>query len=120
MHASRVHRQRCAKQFYVSPFMEMAMHYHFRIVAPARRVAIGIAAHDATGPVLSACFTGQRQALSDATLLRGLLRHPMMAAQVLGGIHWEALKLWRKGMRTRPRPAPPADPVSIVLPARRR
>ncbi len=113
-----VHRQHCTKQFYVSPFMEMAMHYHFRIAEPDRRAAIGITVHDATGPVLSACFTGQRQALSDATLLRGLLRHPMMAAQVLGGIHWEALKLWGKGMRPRPRPAPPADSVSIVLPAR--
>lgn len=110
-----VHRQRCAKQFYVSPFMEMAMQYHFRLVAPDRRVVIGITAHDATGPVLSAGFTGQRRTLSDARLLRGLLRHPMMAVQVLGAIHWEALKLWRKGMRIRRRPAPPADPVSIVL-----
>lgn len=114
-----VHRQRCAKQFYVSPFMEMAMQYHFRVVAPDRRVAIGIEAHDATGPVLSASFAGRRRPLSDAVLLRGLLRHPAMAVQVLGAIHWEALKLWRKGMRVRPRPAPPADPVSIVLPEQR-
>ncbi len=110
----RVHRQRCAKQFYVSPFMEMAMDYHFRIVAPAHRVSIAIEAHDASGPILSAGFTGQRLALSDASLLRTLLRHPMLAAQVLGGIHWEALKLWRKGMRIQPRPAPPPEPVTIL------
>lgn len=111
-------RQRCAKQFYVSPFMEMAMHYHFRIVAPGHGTTIAIEAHDTDGPVLSACFTGQRQSLTDRALLRGLLRHPMMAAKVVGGIHWEALKLWRKGMRIRPRPAPPANAVSIVVPAR--
>ena len=113
-----VHRQHCAKRFYVSPFMEMAMRYHFRLIpaGPDAGRQSASTVHDATGPVLSACFAGRRQALTDATLLRGLLRHPMMAAQVLGGIHWEALKLWRKGMRARPRPAPPADPVSIVLP----
>lgn len=110
-------RQHCAKRFYVSPFMDMDMHYQFRVVAPDRRAAIAIAARDAAGPVLSACFTGERQEIADAALLRGLLRHPMMAAQVLGGIHWEALKLWRKGMRIRPRPIPPDDAVSIVSPA---
>lgn len=114
----RVHRQRCAKQFYVSPFMEMAMDYHFRLVAPADRVSIGIEAHDASGPILSAGFSARRQELSDATLLRTLLRHPMLAARVFGGIHWEALKLWRKGMRVLPRPAPPPNPVTVVLPAR--
>ena len=114
----RVFRQSCAKQLYVSPFMEMAMHYNFRLVTPHRRTLIAIETHDAAGPVLSACFTGERQVLSDSMLLRHFVRHPMMAMQVLGAIHWEALKLWRKGMRVQPRPAPPEDPVSIVLPAR--
>jgi uncharacterized protein len=114
----RTFRQSCAKQFYVSPFMEMAMHYHFRLAAPGHRAAIAIETHDATGTVMSACFTGERHALSDSMLLRAFLRHPMMAAQVLGSILWEATKLWRKGMRAQPRPAPPKDSVSIVLPAR--
>jgi uncharacterized protein len=111
-------RQHCAKQFYVSPFMQMEMDYHFRIVAPDRVATIAIQARDAAGPVLSACFSGQRQEMTDAALLRDLLRHPLMAAQVLGGIHWEALKLWRKGMGIFPRPRPPPDAVSIVRPAR--
>ena len=113
-----IHRQSCAKQFYVSPFMEMALHYHFRLTPPRNRVAIAIEAHDANGPILSACFAGQRRDLTDANLLRALLRHPLLAAHVLGGIHWEALKLWRKGMRFRPRPAPPADPISVVMATR--
>ncbi|WP_428490666.1 DUF1365 domain-containing protein [Rhodopila sp.] len=110
-----IHRQSCAKQFYVSPFMEMALNYHFRLSPPRNRVAIAIEAHDDAGPMLSACFAGQRRELTDANLMRALLRHPLLAAHVLGGIHWEALKLWRKGMRLRPRPAPPTDPVSVVM-----
>jgi DUF1365 family protein len=109
--------QRCAKHFYVSPFMDMAMQYHFRVALPAGRIAIAIEVRDAAGAVLSACFAGERRDLTDANLVRGFLRNPLPAAHVLGGIHWEALKLWRKGMRVRPRPAPPAAAVSIVRPS---
>ncbi|MBS0559296.1 MAG: DUF1365 family protein [Proteobacteria bacterium] len=111
--AAPVIRQACEKRFYVSPFMEMAMQYRFRLAVPAERALIAIEVRGANGTVLSAAFAGERRELSDALLLRGLARHPMMAAQVLGAIHWEALKLWRKGMRVLPRPAPPAQAVSI-------
>lgn len=111
-----VHRQSCDKRFYVSPFMAMAMRYHFRLAVPSGRAVIAIEAHDHAGVMLSACFAGRRQALGTGILLRLFLRHPMLALQVLGGIHWEALKLWRKGMRLHARPKPTADPVSIVWP----
>jgi hypothetical protein len=107
-------RQSCRKCFYVSPFMDMAMIYHFRLAAPAARAVVAIEAHDDAGLVLSACFGGRRAALSTGNLLRLLLRHPALALQVLGGIHWEAAKLWRKGLRPHPRPKPPRDPISIV------
>jgi len=109
-------RQRCGKRFYVSPFMDMDMQYHFRLSVPDGRTAIAIEVSKDGETVLSACFAGERQALTDAALLGGFLRHPLMALQVLGGIHWEALKLWRKGMRLRTRPKPPPHAVSIILP----
>ena len=40
-----------------------------------------------------------------------------MTLKVIGGIHWEALRLWRKGLRPLPHPAPPRDPVTICQPA---
>jgi DUF1365 family protein len=43
-----------------------------------------------------------------------LLRHGMLSLKVLGAIHWEAVKLWLKGLRLQPRPAPPHHPVTIV------
>jgi DUF1365 family protein len=109
-------RQRCDKALYVSPFLDMAMTYHFRVVPPAERVAIGITADDATGTVLAASFAGRHVELTDAALVRAFLRHALLAIRVLGGIHWEALKLWRKGVRLRPRPVPPVDAVSIAMP----
>lgn len=108
-------RQSCAKRFYVSPFMDMAMTYHFRLTLPHERLGLVVSAHDADGATLTASFAGTRAPLTDGNLWRSFLRHPLLAAQVLGGIHWEALKLWRKGMRLRTRPAPPADPITIAL-----
>jgi DUF1365 family protein len=114
-----IHRQECEKRFYVSPFMEMEMRYRFRLRLPGRGVSVAIEARDANGAVMTACLTGSRQDLTDRNLLRALPRHPMLAAQVLGGIHWEALKLWRKGMKPVARPNAPRDPVTIVHPERR-
>ncbi len=107
-------RQECAKDFYVSPFMDMALRYRFRLTPPAEKFGVAIEVRDDAGTVLTAGFAARRHALTDGALLRGFLRHPLLAAQVLGGIHWEAVKLWRKGMRVQPRPVPPPEPISIV------
>jgi uncharacterized protein len=107
-------RQRCEKRFYVSPFIDMNMTYHFRLHLPAETVAVAIAVSGPAGPVLTACFAGEARPLTDANLLRALLRHPLQAASVWLGIHWEALKLWRKGMRPRPRPDAADHAITIV------
>jgi DUF1365 family protein len=45
-----------------------------------------------------------------------VLRHGVLALTVIAAIHWEAVKLLLKGLRIQPRPAPPADFVTIVQP----
>jgi DUF1365 family protein len=107
-------RQSCAKALHVSPFMDMAMMYHFRTTLPADRAVVAIEGHDAAGPMIAAAYAGRRHALTDANLLRAFVAQPLLAMQVLGAIHWEALKLWRKGVRLRARPQPPAEAVSVV------
>jgi DUF1365 family protein len=107
-------RQSCAKQFHVSPFMAMAVRYRFRVTLPENSLSLCIHADDADGTILFAAFTGVRREFSDARLLRMFLRRPLPAGQVLGGIHWEALKLWRKGTGLHPLPPPPARDVTIV------
>jgi uncharacterized protein len=106
-------RQERRKLFYVSPFNGMEMRYRFRVLPPGERVALRILESDAEGPLLAAAFHGGRSALTTASILRALARVPLLTLKVVGGIHWEALRLWAKGMRLTPRPpAPPA--VSIA------
>jgi uncharacterized protein len=111
---SKTIRQTCEKAFYVSPFMRMGMTYAFRVVPPAETTAVVVHGDDAEGRVITASFTGRRRALSDAALFGIVLQHGMLSVKVLGAIHWEAAKLWLKGLRLQPRPAAPGHPVTVV------
>lgn len=112
--SARIIRQSCAKTFYVSPFMSMAMRYVFRVVVPDETASVVVHGDDADGRVISASFTGRRRVLTDTALLGMVLRHGLLSLKVLTAIHWEALRLWLKGMRLVPRPAPPDRPLTIV------
>jgi uncharacterized protein len=107
-------RQSCRKVFYVSPFMPMDMEYRFRVVPPARRVSVVIDGLGAEGRLITAGFSGRREDLTDGALLRAFLGAPALGLKVVGGIHWEALKLWRKKVGLHARPAPPAHAITIV------
>jgi len=108
------------KGFYVSPFMDMDLAYAFQILPPGERVSVAIDVRDAEGRVLAAAFAGHRQPLTDANLRRAWLTHPWMTLGVLAAIHWEALKIWLKGERIRPRPRAPRRPVTVAPAARAR
>ena len=106
--------QRCDKAFYVSPFMDMDLRYEFRVLAPTDRLSIRIDTFDADGLVLTARHLAKRTELTDAALLKAFLAIPFLTFKVVAGIHWEALKVWLKGVRLRKRPAPPDAPVSFI------
>ena len=110
-------RQVCDKGFYVSPFMDMALRYEFRVRPPAETVQVLIDVDDADGHLLSTGFVAERRELADGTLLLAWLTHPWMTLGVLPAIHWEALKIWLKGEKVRVRPTKPAWAVTVVRPA---
>jgi DUF1365 family protein len=105
--------QQCAKRFYVSPFMDMETMYRFRLAEPGARLALRIDQEGADGRRFVATHSARRAPLSDKVLLRACLAYPLLTLKVIAGIHWEALHLWRKGARVRPRPAPPGT-ITIV------
>ncbi len=102
--AGAVIDQRCQKLFYVSPFMDMAMSYAFRVAVPDERISVAIRAADRDGLLLVAALSGDRRALTDMALLRVLAAFPLLTLKVVAAIHWHALRLLLKGFRLRPRP----------------
>ncbi len=109
-------RQARDKLLYVSPFLDMAMSYAFRLRPPGDDVRLRILESDADGPILSATFAGQRVALSGSSLLRQCARVPFLTLKVIAAIHWEALRLWAKGIRLAEHPPAPASAMSDDAP----
>ncbi len=105
--------QDCAKAFHVSPFMPMDLHYAFRVAPPAAQFSLSITVADAAGPVLVAAHAASRRPLSDAALLQVFFTHPLLTLKVVGGILWEAARLWRKRVPVHTCPPPPDHRVTI-------
>jgi uncharacterized protein len=66
---------------------------------------------------LVAALAGERRVLSDSVLLGILATIPLLTLKVVAAIHWHALRLLLKGFRLRPRPLPPAVPVTAPVTA---
>nr|WP_082708361.1 DUF1365 domain-containing protein [Marinobacterium profundum] len=102
------------KCFYVSPFMPLDCRYRFRMQAPDNRIGVHIEQHHADSLMFRASFSGVRRPLNDRSLLQACFRYPLMTLKVVAGIHWEALRLWCKGLRIQPKPAPPSHSLTLA------
>ncbi len=109
----RTAQQSCDKKFYVSPFNKVEGHYDFTIQTPGDELKLGIRFTNAQGPCLNAWFSGVKQQLTDTALLKSFLGLPLLPLKILGGIHWEAAKLWFKGMKLVNRPEPLKPNITI-------
>lgn len=110
---ARIIRQSADKSFHVSPFMDMDQRYDFTLTEPGERLSVAILQSDADGPIFTASFAGAREAMTDRTLLAAFFRYPLMTLKVIIAIHFEAARLFAKGMRLKGRPADPDRAVSI-------
>jgi len=52
---------------------------------------------------------GKAAPLATATLARAFLFYPWMTLAVIARIHWQALRLWRKGVPFFRKPMPPVQ-----------
>jgi len=74
---------------------------------------IAVVERDHEGVILTATQKQSRVPLSDAALSRVFFSHPLLTLKVIGGIHFEAARLWAKGLRIVPRPPAPDQPVTV-------
>ncbi len=90
---------KCDKKFYVSPFMEMETFYNFRLLNPGKTLKVFIKQADSRGTLLTACQVGKKIKMSSKNLFFQFLKHPLMSFKVIAAIHFEALRLWIKGVK---------------------
>lgn len=96
--------QSCAKTLHVSPFMRMDMRYRFRGRDPVEQLALAIDGHDPDGLLIATAINGERRALTDGEILKAVLAVPFETLKVVAAIHWEALRLFLKGVPLAPDP----------------
>ena len=89
----------CNKKFHVSPFIEMDCSYSFKILKPENKLSVVINQNDKEGKLLFASQDGIKKELNNRNLLFSYLSHPLMSFKIIGAIHFEALKLWLKGIK---------------------
>lgn len=103
-------RARLPKIMHVSPFMGMDVDYEFIVTPPGHRFVahMNTMARGGDRPYFDATLSLERRPWSAGEIRRQLIRHPLMTARVVGAIHWEALRLWAKGLQVYPQPHRPS------------
>jgi hypothetical protein len=102
-----------AKVFHVSPFCGVSGRYRFRFlrtdgeVAGGGRTVVRIEHDDDTGPLLITSVSGVLEPATARNLRSLLLQMPLMTLGVIARIHWQALRLWLRGVPFHRKPEPP-------------
>ena len=89
----------CSKKFHVSPFIEMNCNYFFKILKPAEKISVIIDQYQLNDKILFASQDGRRVDFNSKELLKSYIKHPLMTFKIISAIHFEAFKLWAKGIR---------------------
>ena len=89
----------CKKKFHVSPFIEMDCVYFFRLLKPGNKISVIIDQNDKEGKILYASQDGIKSEITNSNLTKSYLKHPLMTFKIILAIHFEAFKLWSKGIK---------------------
>ncbi len=107
-----VYVQSCAKEMFVSPFASGHGKYGFIVKDPIEEAFVAVNFSDGDGPLIKTYFRGRRSDLSDAGLLKLLVGYPLFTLKVIAAIHYEAAKLWFKGVPLTERHVSPRYAIS--------
>ena len=99
------YRYELDKEFHVSPFMPLDIHYVWRFTAPEEKLAAGMELFREGKLMFNVALALERQPLDGANMARALLRWPWMTGRIITLIYWQALRLKMKGVPFVPHPS---------------
>jgi uncharacterized protein len=99
-------RARVDKAFYVSPFHPVDGEYEMSVPRPDGRLAVSITLNRPNGHRFFATVRGTAVPATRRALLHAAVRHPCSTLTVSARIRWQGIKLYARGLRPVPRPAP--------------
>ena len=76
----------------------METFYNFRLIKPGNKISVLIKQRDSKGPLLIAQQTGKKIRLNNKNLFYEFITHPLMSFKIIAAIHFEAFRLWIKGV----------------------
>ena len=73
--------------------------YFFRLLKPGEKISVIIDQYQTDEKILYASQDGQRVDFNTKELIKSYLKHPLMTFKIISAIHFEAFKLWLKGIK---------------------
>ena len=77
----------------------MRFKYFFRILNPSEKISVVIDQYQLDEKILFASQDGKRVDFNSKELLKSYVKHPLMTFKIILAIHFEAFKLWLKGIK---------------------
>ena len=86
------------KEFYISPFVDLEADLRLRLALPDERLGFVITDVQNGDTIIEAAMTGRRVPLTAWRLAWFGIKYPLLTLQVIVAIHWQAVRLWLKGV----------------------
>ena len=77
----------------------MNCNYFFRVLKPGEKISVIIDQYQTNEKILYASQDGKRVNFNSKELIKSYLKHPFMTFKIISAIHYEAFKLWTKGIK---------------------
>ncbi len=103
----------CQKIFHVSPFFDVKGEYRFRFYQQPGKRTVSINYWVDQQLQLKTVVTGTAAPLSTTNIIKTIASFGWSTVLVVIRIHWQALKLWRKGATFYRKPTPPRMEISL-------
>jgi DUF1365 family protein len=84
------------KDFHISPFMPMELHYDWRFTTPTNLLTVHMNNFDGSDKIFDATLSLKKKPLNAVNCARALTLFPFMTMKVITGIYWQALRIFLK------------------------